>query len=116
MLVLKPIVHETIWGGRRVCRMSGCEGSRVGHLYSVFCREGISNEILNGKYRGRKLNDVFPLFRDGVGMAACPFFPLTLALTEADDDLSIQVHPNDEAADAMEYMARGKRESWYLIS
>ena len=115
MLVLKPIVHETIWGGPRIAAMTGAAGDRIGHLYSVFCRSGISNEILNSPWKGRHLNDVFPLWREQFGMEKYPYFPLTLAITEADDDLSIQVHPDDAAADRMEHMARGKRESWYFL-
>ena len=115
MLLLKRIVHSTIWGGPKICRLTGVEGDRIGHLYSLYCRDGISNEILNGVWKGRCLNDVFPLFKDSVGMAQYEYFPLTLALTEARENLSIQVHPNDEAASRLENRARGKRESWYFI-
>ena len=43
------------------------------------------------------------------------YFPLTLALTEADENLSIQVHPDDATVHALEHMAKGKRESWYFL-
>lgn len=115
MLVLKRIVHTTIWGGPKISRLAGVDGDRIGHLYSLYCREGISNEILNGVWKGRCLNEVFSLIKDKVGMAQYEYFPLTLALTEAQENLSIQVHPNDEAANALEHRARGKRESWYFI-
>lgn len=115
MLLLKRIVHSTIWGGPKISRLTGVEGDRIGHLYSLYCRDGVSNEILNGVWKGRCLNDVFPLFKDSVGMAQYEYFPLTLALTEARENLSIQVHPNDEAASRLENRARGKRESWYFI-
>lgn len=115
MLVLKRIVHTTIWGGPKISRLAGVDGDRIGHLYSLYCREGISNEILNGEWKGRCLNEVFPLIKDKVGMAQYEYFPLTLAMTEAQENLSIQVHPNDEAANALEHRARGKRESWYFI-
>lgn len=116
MLVLKRIVHSTIWGGPKISALTGVAGDRIGHLYSLYCREGISNEVLNGQWRGRCLNDVFPLFRDEVGMGGCEYFPLTLALTEAHENLSIQVHPGDEMASRIEHKARGKRESWYFIT
>lgn len=100
MLILKTIIHNTIWGG---------------HLYSLYCREGVSNEILNGAWKGRCLNDVFPLFKTDFNLVRYPYFPLTLALTEARQNLSIQVHPNDQAARQFEHQVRGKRESWYFI-
>lgn len=115
MLLLKTIVHSTIWGGPKISRLAGVKGDRIGHLYSLYCREGISNEVLNGPWKGHFLNDVFPMFRDEFGLSQYEFFPLTLALTEANDDLSIQVHPNDMMANALEHKARGKRESWYFI-
>ena len=115
MLLLKRIVHNTIWGGPKISQLTGVEGDQIGHLYSLYCREGISNEILNGQWKGRCLNDVFPLFKDEFGMSQYAFFPLTLALTEAHENLSIQVHPTDAMAQAMNPLTRGKRESWYFI-
>ena len=115
MLLLKRIVHNTIWGGPKISRLAGVDGDRIGHLYSLYCREGISNEILNGQWAGRCLNEVFPLIKGELGMSQYEYFPLTLALTEARENLSIQVHPNDAAACELENRARGKRESWYFI-
>lgn len=100
MLILKTIIHNTIWGG---------------HLYSLYCREGISNEILNGAWKGLCLNDVFPFLKADFNLAHYPYFPLTLALTDARLNLSIQVHPNDQMARQLEHQTRGKRESWYFI-
>lgn len=115
MIVLEPICHETIWGGSRISKFAGVSGEKIGHFYSVFCREGISNRILNGKWSGMTLNDVFPLWRADFQMGKYSFFPLTLALTEANEHLSIQVHPDDDAANELEHLARGKRESWFFI-
>ncbi|OUO38221.1 type I phosphomannose isomerase catalytic subunit [Flavonifractor sp. An306] len=115
MIVLDTICHKTIWGGERLARYLKTNCKKIGHLYSVYCREEISNTILNGKYAGKTLNEVFPLWREEFGMDAYPYFPLTIALTEADSNLSIQVHPNDETASILEHCARGKRESWYFL-
>lgn len=115
MLVLKPIVHETIWGGPRIAVMTGADSSKIGHLYSVYCREGISNEILNGPWKGKHLNQVFSQWRVEFGMDKYQYFPLTIAITEADDNLSIQVHPDDVVANTLEHLVRGKRESWVFL-
>lgn len=114
-MILKRIIDTTIWGGPKISQLAGVEGQNIGHLYSLYCREGISNEILNGEWKGRTLNEVFQLFKGEFGMSRYDYFPLTLALTEAQENLSIQVHPNDAAANALEHRARGKRESWYFI-
>lgn len=115
MLVLKPICHETLWGGQKLKKRIETNCEKVGHLYSVYCRAGISNEILNGTNKGKTLNDVFPDWKSQFYMASSLYFPLTIALTEAGEHLSIQVHPNDEAANRLEHKARGKRESWYFL-
>lgn len=115
MLVLETICHETIWGGSRLTLLSGTQCTKIGHLYSVFCREGISNRILNGPDRGKTLNDVFSSWKSRVGMEEYPYFPLTISLTSADENLSIQVHPDDEMASSIEKQAKGKRESWYFL-
>ena len=115
MLILKRIVHNTIWGGPKISRLAGVDGDKIGHLYSLYCRKGVSNEILNGEWRGKCLNDMFEFFKEEFRMSQYEYFPLTLALTEAQENLSIQVHPNDEMANELESKARGKRESWYFI-
>lgn len=115
MLILERIVHNTIWGGPKISQYTGVEGNTIGHLYSLYCRKGISNKILNGTCKDKCLNDVFPSFKEDFNLSQYEFFPLTLALTEACQNLSIQVHPNDEAANKLEHKARGKRESWYFI-
>ena len=116
MLVLETICHETLWGGPRLTPLSGTVCTKIGHLYSVLSRNGISNRILNAPYGGKTLNEVFGLWKRDFHMDRYDWFPLTVALTSADENLSIQVHPNDEMASGIEHMARGKRESWYFLS
>lgn len=115
MLVLQPIVHETIWGGSRLSHFAKSGEQHIGHLYSVYSREECSNQILNGSFRGKVLNTAFAEFKQEFGMGEYDYFPLTIALTEAKQDLSIQVHPDDVQAKLLEHKARGKRESWYFL-
>ena len=68
MLVLNTICHETIWGGPKISKIAGVKGDKIGHLYSVFCRNWISNTILNGRWKNKKLNDVFPFWKTEFGM------------------------------------------------
>lgn len=116
MLILKAIAHETIWGGVRLKKYTSENVKKVGHLYSVFCRENISNQILNGEYAGKTLNEVFPALKKEYDMEAYDFFPLTIALVDAADHLSIQVHPDELCAFELEGASRGKRESWYFLN
>ena len=68
MLILKRIVHNTIWGGSKISRYTGVDGDSIGHLYSVYCREGISNEILNGECTGQFAHNPEPLEKNLQGI------------------------------------------------
>lgn len=114
MIVLEPMAHETIWGGQKLKRYFATNVKRIGHLYSVYARKGKSNRALNHKYEGKTLNEIFPIIKEKYGMEDYDFFPLTIAMTEADENLSIQVHPDDDVAH-QDHERRGKRESWYFI-
>lgn len=116
MYILKPIYHDTVWGGKRLLDLCDeYKGNRIAHLYSLYCRQGISNMVLNGYYKGMSFNQVFDELKNEWGMEEYVYFPLTLALVDAMKDLSIQVHPNHEIAYQLENEPYGKRESWYFI-
>jgi len=94
MFVLEPIFHKTLWGGNRLVPIYGGQAAGLGHLYSLRCKDENSNIILNGKYKGKKIFSI-------IGG-----YPLSLALVDAEENLSIQVHPGGNSA---------KYESYYFI-
>ena len=116
MIVLKSEVHETIWGGSKLTPYSDSVCKRIGHLYSTNCNEKETNIILNGKYKGRTLNEYFEENKSRFGLEQYEYFPLVIALVEANDNLSIQVHPADDIAPTLNPNIKfGKCESWYFI-
>lgn len=116
MLVLDTIAHETIWGGEKLLPYSDGKCRKIGHLYSLYCEKDISSQIRNGKYQGMEFQAYFTENKDRFGLGQYNEFPLIIALVEAADNLSIQVHPNDEIAAKEENAAYGKNESWYFLS
>lgn len=116
MFILDTIAHETIWGGIRFKEVTDSQLSKIGHLYSVYCRENKSNLVLNGKYAGKQYNEVFNSIKKRYHMDEYRLFPLTIALVDAENNLSIQVHPDEESAKELEGVNAGKRESWYFFS
>lgn len=114
MLLLKPYAHETIWGGSRLREFCDSDSDRIGHLYSLYDDVSQSNEILNGIWRGKTLHDYFQEVRQEFGMGQYSHFPLIVAMVEAKESLSIQVHPDDEVAKLLTG-GRGKHESWYFL-
>lgn len=115
MLILKTIPHETIWGGQKLMPYVEGEFERIGHLYSVMDDQGQSNVIMNGKYKGQDFHAYFIENKERFGLGEYEQFPLIIALVEANDNLSIQVHPDDEVAKTEEGRPYGKNESWYFI-
>lgn len=116
MIILKPIVHETIWGGERINKIYPTDCKKVGHLYMVSGHEGMSNEVLNGVHKGQGLDYVFQMNKSKWGMEEYGEFPLTIALVDASENLSIQVHPDDITAQKLEGQKIGKKESWLFLS
>ncbi len=115
MLILKPIAHETIWGGEKLSPYCDIKSNKIGHLYSLVSNGEFESEILNGKYKGKTFKTYFDENKNRLNMAKFKEFPFVLALVDASDDLSIQVHPDDKLAREIEHSDFGKNESWYFI-
>ncbi|HIT17597.1 MAG TPA: class I mannose-6-phosphate isomerase [Candidatus Caccosoma faecigallinarum] len=115
MLVIETIVHETIWGGKKLTPYSGTNNKKIGHLYSLISNGELESKILNGEYRGQLFRKYFDENKARFGLSNYKEFPFLLALVDASDDLSLQVHPNDVMAKELEGADFGKNESWYFI-
>lgn len=113
MLILNPAHHETIWGGNRI--LHNVDGKKIGHLYMVNGHASMSNPIMNGIEKGRLLKDVFAEKKCEWNLSEYEEFPLTIALVDASDNLSIQVHPDDKVAKELEGKKIGKKESWIFL-
>ncbi|MBR4592057.1 MAG: class I mannose-6-phosphate isomerase, partial [Elusimicrobiaceae bacterium] len=115
MLILKTIVHETIWGGKKLTPYSGSTNTHIGHLYSLISNGEFESEILNGPYRGKLFRTYFDENKEKFHLSRYKEFPFLLALVDAAGDLSLQVHPNDTMAKKLEHTDLGKNESWYFL-
>lgn len=115
MYILEPFVHRTIWGGNKLNRYLKKREEKAGHLYMVNGHEEMSNKIINGKYAGRTLKEVFELEKGSWKMSEFEEFPLTIALVDAAENLSIQVHPDNLYAQKAEGVNKGKTESWIFL-
>lgn len=115
MYILEPVVHETIWGGKRLKEIFPTDIKRIGHLYLVNGHENMSNKVKNGLYRGKTLKELFDIKKDEWELSEFEEFPLTIALVDAEENLSIQVHPDDMTAMQLENKKCGKTESWLFL-
>lgn len=115
MIILDTVAHETIWGGQKLVPYAKEKVDKIGHLYSLCCEKGLENHILNGRYKGKAFQEYFLDVREQYGLSQYEEFPLIIALVEANDNLSIQVHPDDVVAKEEEGAAYGKNESWFFL-
>ena len=114
---LKPVIKEKIWGGRNLETVVGKQlppNQMIGETWEAW--EGCIVE--NGSYQGLTLDAVID--RDAAGVLGSASvggrrFPLLFKFIDAQDDLSVQVHPDDTQAQAMENYPFGKTESWYIL-
>ncbi|MDK4527784.1 mannose-6-phosphate isomerase [Kingella kingae] len=70
--------------------------------------------IVNGEHAGKTLDCVFDQHRELFGNSQSTEFPLLTKMLDAQDWLSMQVHPNDNYAMQHEN-SLGKTECWYII-
>lgn len=115
MYILDPVPHRTIWGGGRLSRYVHSDVKGIGHLYMINGHKEMSNKIINGEWKGKTLAEIFPKKKQEWNMEEYTEFPLTVALVDAKENLSIQVHPDDITAEYLEHEKLGKTESWIFL-
>lgn len=115
MNVIKPIIHETIWGGNRLAGYCGSESSCIGHLYSAIDTPEMVSVFSAGPLTGKTVHDWFLKNREKYGLGKHERMPLILALLDASSDLSIQVHPDDTMAAELTGSPSGKNETFIVL-
>lgn len=120
-ILFHPILKDRIWGGTKLKSILGkdIDSNEVGESWEI---SGVSSDIsvvANGVYAGLNLNDLIQKFPDEIlGEAIIARFdkqfPLLFKFLDAKDDLSIQLHPNDELAQKR-HGSFGKTEMWYVM-
>jgi len=120
-LTFKPIFKERVWGGRRIADLYGKPlppGRPIGESWEITDRPGDVSVIENGPLAGRDLhwlvtNHAAELFGQSVAPPP-PHFPWLIKILDAQDKLSLQVHP--PAGIAAELGGEPKTEMWYVAA
>jgi len=117
----KPILKEKIWGGQKLKTLLNKQSDlpNVGESWEISDVEGNTSIVTNGKLKGKSLKELLELFKgDLIGEKNYKIFgnkfPLLIKFIDAKEDLSIQLHPNDELA-AKRHNSLGKTEMWYVM-
>lgn len=115
-LFLEPSFQEKIWGGRRLETEFGYHipSDKTGECWAISAHPHGESTIKNGKLKGMKLSEAWQTHPELFGNSTEKEFPLLTKILDAEADLSVQVHPDDEYAKLHEN-GLGKTECWYVI-
>ena len=120
-LKFEPILKDKIWGGTKLSTLFGkrAKTDKLGESWELSGYEGDESVVTNGLLAGNNLTELIEIYMgelvgdklfDEYGLS----FPLLFKLIDANENLSIQVHPGDEVA-AERHNSYGKTEMWYVV-
>jgi len=116
-IYFRPVYKSYIWGGTRIAsRFSRRDiPEKVAESWEVSDRDDGMSVVANGKWEGLSLHELMlKLKSDLVGKnRKDAVFPLLIKIIDANDNLSVQVHPDDEVAKRLK--ADAKEEAWYFL-
>lgn len=120
-LKLEPVYKDILWGGNRIAQKFNRKTpfERVAESWELCCRDDGMSIIANGEKAGTPLQALIDADGDGIlGSAVANRyageFPLLFKIIDANDKLSVQVHPDDAYAHKVGE-PNGKNELWYII-
>lgn len=116
ILWVEPVFKEMIWGGNQLKEKYGyaIPSDQTGECWAPSAHPNGDNTIKEGEFKGQTLSKVFDEHRELFGNIKDKQFPLLVKIIDACNDLSVQVHPNDEYAGLHEN-SLGKTECWYVL-
>ena len=120
-LKFSPILKDKIWGGTKLKSLFNktAQTDKLGESWELSGYEGDESVVTNGFLEGNNLTELIEIYMgellgdklyDEYGLS----FPLLFKLIDANENLSIQVHPGDEVA-AERHNSYGKTEMWYVV-
>ena len=117
----QPLLKQTLWGGDKIVTFKHLDSQleNVGESWEISGVKDNETIVKEGPLKGKSLNEVVAELKDRlVGKENYQRFgdefPLLIKFIDARQDLSIQVHPNDEIAHK-QGKPHGKTEMWYLM-
>ena len=120
ILKLDAFLKSAIWGGQKLKTEFGFKTdlANIAEAWVLSCFGGAESTVLNGEFKGKPLSFAIKHFGDsaiGTKHQKGSDFPMLIKIIDAYDNLSIQVHPDDNYANAIEH-CYGKNEMWYILN
>lgn len=119
VLKLSPAFKDYLWGGTRLRDdfQKDCDFDKIAESWELSCHKDGPSTIVNGDDKGLTLAEYIEKNGKTVLGSNCDKFenfPILIKLIDAKDNLSVQVHPDNEYAQRVEG-EYGKTEMWYIV-
>ncbi len=117
ILKLKPAYKDYIWGGEKLRTKYGkdTDMTPLAESWELSCHPDGETIVIGGEYDGKTLSAYIKENKGCLGsLCKSEELPILIKLIDAQDNLSVQVHPDDIMAKKMENQ-NGKTEMWYVV-
>jgi len=117
-LKTSPVFKQYIWGGSALKDKynKDIKDNFAAESWELSCHDDGLSLIAEGEHKGKTLKEVVMSDKKNyLGDESIEVFPLLVKFLDANDKLSVQVHPDDDYASKNENGALGKTEMWYII-
>lgn len=118
-IFLNPVFQERIWGGNKLKSLFNYNipNDRTGEAWVISAHENGPSQITNGQLAEKTLNEAWENYPELFNKSSDndEAYPLLVKILDAADDLSVQVHPDDQYAQEVEKEPYGKTECWYVL-
>ena len=121
LLKFDPILKEKVWGGKKLKQLFNKDSpsDKTGESWEISDVEGNTSIVSNGSFKGKSLKWLLEEYKsklvgEKVFNRFGTKFPLLIKFIDAAENLSVQLHPNDEIA-KKRHNSFGKTEMWYIM-
>lgn len=121
-LTFEEIYKEKIWGGKGLEKIYNrrLPNNKIGESWEVAAHPHGMSIVKNGIYKGKSLIELINKYPNKIlgyslDKKIKNYFPLLVKIIDANEKLSVQVHPDDDYASRVENEA-GKTEMWYILA
>ena len=116
MMKLQPAGKDYLWGGTRLKNEyhKKSDLTPLAETWECFVHPDGASRILNGQYQGNTLAELLQKHPEYCGTNHPDGFPIVIKFIDAEKDLSVQIHPDDDYARKYEHQ-NGKTEMWYVL-
>ncbi len=115
ILRFDPVYKKTVWGGQRLKELGMTPPyEKTGEAWCVSAHPNGETTIKSGLFQNKTLSWLYAVYPAYFNTPGNEDFPLLIKWIDAHENLSVQVHPNEDYAQKVEH-GHGKNECWYIV-